>query len=116
MIVIHAMMLNFVRSKNSVILNLKNLVVFFSAMRNGSEVRPRANLACLPSQAYIQCNEDSVDRDIQTEEVETREVWTQHPGEGATVSGGNGLCPRPWWLCPSPFLFFPQSRMCLCVC
>ncbi|KAF4020515.1 hypothetical protein G4228_012195, partial [Cervus hanglu yarkandensis] len=40
-------------------------------------------------QAYIQCNEDSVDRDIQTEEVETREVWTQHPGEGAAVSGGS---------------------------
>ncbi|MXQ94153.1 hypothetical protein E5288_WYG010360 [Bos mutus] len=40
-------------------------------------------------QAYIQCNEDSVDRDIQTEEVETREVWTQHPGEGTAVSGGS---------------------------
>ncbi|XP_055277642.1 cytoplasmic dynein 2 intermediate chain 1 isoform X2 [Moschus berezovskii] len=40
-------------------------------------------------QAYIQCNEDSVDRDIQTEEVETREAWTQHPGEGAAVSGGS---------------------------
>ncbi|XP_040116035.1 cytoplasmic dynein 2 intermediate chain 1 isoform X2 [Oryx dammah] len=40
-------------------------------------------------QAYIQCNEDSVDRDIQTEEVETREVWTQRPGEGSAVSGGS---------------------------
>uniref|UniRef100_A0A8C3X1Q1 Cytoplasmic dynein 2 intermediate chain 1 n=1 Tax=Catagonus wagneri TaxID=51154 RepID=A0A8C3X1Q1_9CETA len=40
-------------------------------------------------QAYVQCNEDNVERDIQTEEVETREVWTQHPGEGAAVSGGS---------------------------
>ncbi|XP_016016426.2 WD repeat-containing protein 60 isoform X2 [Rousettus aegyptiacus] len=39
-------------------------------------------------QAYVQCNEDDVERDIQTEELETREVWTQHPGEGAAVSGG----------------------------
>ena len=57
----------------------------------GLRWRPTANSACLPSQAYIQCNEDSVDRDIQTEEVETQEVWTQHPGEGTAVSGGNGL-------------------------
>lgn len=40
-------------------------------------------------QAYVQCNDDSVDRDVQTEEVETRGVWTQHPGEGSAVSGGS---------------------------
>ncbi|XP_048184206.1 cytoplasmic dynein 2 intermediate chain 1 [Corvus hawaiiensis] len=39
-------------------------------------------------QAYVQCNEDNLDRDIQTEEVETSEKWTQHPGESALVSGG----------------------------
>ncbi|XP_019514655.1 PREDICTED: WD repeat-containing protein 60 isoform X1 [Hipposideros armiger] len=39
-------------------------------------------------QAYIQCNEDNVERDVQTEEIEMREAWTQHPGEGAAVSGG----------------------------
>ncbi|KAK2505110.1 hypothetical protein MC885_014494 [Smutsia gigantea] len=39
-------------------------------------------------QAYVQCNEDNVERDIQTEEVKAWEVWTQHPGEGAAVSGG----------------------------
>ncbi|XP_039692737.1 cytoplasmic dynein 2 intermediate chain 1 isoform X2 [Pteropus medius] len=39
-------------------------------------------------QAYVQYNEDNVERDIQTEELETREVWTQHPGEGPAVSGG----------------------------
>ncbi|XP_075406276.1 cytoplasmic dynein 2 intermediate chain 1 isoform X2 [Tenrec ecaudatus] len=40
-------------------------------------------------QAYVQYNEDNVERDIQTEEIETREVWTQHPGESAIVSGGS---------------------------
>ncbi|KAM5255328.1 cytoplasmic dynein 2 intermediate chain 1 [Ctenodactylus gundi] len=39
-------------------------------------------------QAYVQYNEDSVERDVQTEDIETREVWTQHPGESAIVSGG----------------------------
>ncbi|NXH42541.1 WDR60 protein, partial [Dicaeum eximium] len=39
-------------------------------------------------QAYVQCNEDNLDRDIQTEEIETLEKWTQHPGESALVSGG----------------------------
>ncbi|XP_006887753.1 PREDICTED: WD repeat-containing protein 60 [Elephantulus edwardii] len=40
-------------------------------------------------QAYVQYNEDNVERDIQTDEIETREVWTQHPGESAIVSGGS---------------------------
>ncbi|XP_049737638.1 cytoplasmic dynein 2 intermediate chain 1 isoform X1 [Elephas maximus indicus] len=39
-------------------------------------------------QAYVQYNEDNVERNIQTEEIETREVWTQHPGESTVVSGG----------------------------
>ncbi|XP_010084997.1 PREDICTED: WD repeat-containing protein 60 [Pterocles gutturalis] len=39
-------------------------------------------------QAYVQCNEDNLERDIQTEEVETLEKWTQHRGESALVSGG----------------------------
>uniref|UniRef100_A0A9L0I400 WD repeat domain 60 n=2 Tax=Equus asinus TaxID=9793 RepID=A0A9L0I400_EQUAS len=41
-------------------------------------------------QAYVQYNEDHVERDVQTEEIETREAWTQHPGEGTAVSGGSG--------------------------
>lgn len=41
--------------------------------------------------AYVQCNDDNVDRDAQTEETETRDVWTQHPGEGSAVSGGEQL-------------------------
>ncbi|XP_036284770.1 cytoplasmic dynein 2 intermediate chain 1 isoform X1 [Pipistrellus kuhlii] len=40
-------------------------------------------------QAYVQCNEGNVERDVQTEEMETREAWTQHPGEGAAVAGGS---------------------------
>ncbi|XP_029444375.1 WD repeat-containing protein 60 [Rhinatrema bivittatum] len=39
-------------------------------------------------QAYVQCNEDRVDRDLQTDEIETVEKWTQHPGESALISGG----------------------------
>nr|XP_014353297.1 PREDICTED: WD repeat-containing protein 60 [Latimeria chalumnae] len=39
-------------------------------------------------QAYVQCNEDNIDRDVQTEEIETVEKWTQHPGESAIVCGG----------------------------
>ncbi|XP_037691636.1 cytoplasmic dynein 2 intermediate chain 1 isoform X2 [Choloepus didactylus] len=39
-------------------------------------------------QAYVQYNEDNIERDIQTEEIDTREVWTQHPGESTVVSGG----------------------------
>uniref|UniRef100_A0A6I8P432 Cytoplasmic dynein 2 intermediate chain 1 n=1 Tax=Ornithorhynchus anatinus TaxID=9258 RepID=A0A6I8P432_ORNAN len=40
-------------------------------------------------QAYVQCNEDNVEREIQTTEIETSEAWTQHPGESNLVSGGN---------------------------
>ncbi|XP_018122637.1 cytoplasmic dynein 2 intermediate chain 1 isoform X2 [Xenopus laevis] len=40
-------------------------------------------------QAYVQCNEDNVDREVQTEEIDIEEKWTQHPGEGAVVSGGH---------------------------
>ncbi|KAE8595737.1 hypothetical protein XENTR_v10015862 [Xenopus tropicalis] len=39
-------------------------------------------------QAYVQCNEDNVDRDVQTEDIDFEEKWTQHPGEGAVASGG----------------------------
>lgn len=39
-------------------------------------------------QAYVQCNDDSVEQDIQTEKIEIEEKWTQYPGEGARVSGG----------------------------
>ncbi|XP_073437714.1 cytoplasmic dynein 2 intermediate chain 1 isoform X2 [Dendrobates tinctorius] len=40
-------------------------------------------------QAYVQCNEDAVDREIQTEEIDFEEKWTQHPGEGTVVCGGH---------------------------
>ncbi|XP_077159291.1 cytoplasmic dynein 2 intermediate chain 1 isoform X2 [Paroedura picta] len=39
-------------------------------------------------QAYVQWNEDNLERDVQTEEIETQEKWTQHPGETAIVCGG----------------------------
>ncbi|XP_052004513.1 cytoplasmic dynein 2 intermediate chain 1-like isoform X2 [Xyrauchen texanus] len=39
-------------------------------------------------QAYVQCNEDNANRDIQTEEVEMMDKWTQHPPEAKAVCGG----------------------------
>uniref|UniRef100_A0A4X2KKL5 Dynein 2 intermediate chain 1 n=1 Tax=Vombatus ursinus TaxID=29139 RepID=A0A4X2KKL5_VOMUR len=42
-------------------------------------------------QAYVQYNEDNVERDVQTDEIETHEVWTQHPGESTIVSGGKDM-------------------------
>lgn len=42
----------------------------------------------LSFQAYIQTNEDNLDREIQTEEIETSEKWTQHPAEDIVGSGG----------------------------
>lgn len=39
-------------------------------------------------QAYVQCNEDNTDRDIQTEEVDMTDKWTQHPPEAKAVCGG----------------------------
>ncbi|XP_061095456.1 cytoplasmic dynein 2 intermediate chain 1 isoform X1 [Conger conger] len=42
-------------------------------------------------QAYVQCNEDNTDRDIQTEEIEADDKWTQHPGDSRTVCGGPKL-------------------------
>ncbi|KAM9331677.1 cytoplasmic dynein 2 intermediate chain 1 isoform 2-T2 [Pholidichthys leucotaenia] len=42
-------------------------------------------------QAYVQCNEDNVDRDIQTEEIEACEKWTQHPPEHTGACGDPNL-------------------------
>lgn len=53
--------------------------------------------AYLCFKAYVQYNEDHVERDVQTEEIETREAWTQHPGEGTAVSGGKRLFVLDRW-------------------
>ncbi|XP_059182754.1 cytoplasmic dynein 2 intermediate chain 1 isoform X2 [Centropristis striata] len=42
-------------------------------------------------QAYVQCNEDNADRDIQTEEIEVCEKWTQHPPEHMGACGDPNL-------------------------
>ncbi|KAM8822492.1 cytoplasmic dynein 2 intermediate chain 1 isoform 2-T2 [Spinachia spinachia] len=42
-------------------------------------------------QAYVQCNEDNADRDIQTEEIEMSEKWTQHPPEHKGACGDPNL-------------------------
>lgn len=36
----------------------------------------------------MQCNEDNTDRDIQTEEVDMTDKWTQHPPESKAACGG----------------------------
>uniref|UniRef100_A0A8C3GFE1 Dynein 2 intermediate chain 1 n=1 Tax=Cairina moschata TaxID=8855 RepID=A0A8C3GFE1_CAIMO len=56
--------------------------------QNGYTVSACLGLNLQIEEAYVQCNEDNLERDVQTEEVETLEKWTQHPGEGALVSGG----------------------------
>ncbi|XP_061613779.1 cytoplasmic dynein 2 intermediate chain 1 isoform X2 [Phyllopteryx taeniolatus] len=38
-------------------------------------------------QAYVQCNEENADRDIQTEEVDLSDKWTQHPAEQSGACG-----------------------------
>ncbi|XP_034562784.1 WD repeat-containing protein 60 isoform X2 [Notolabrus celidotus] len=42
-------------------------------------------------QAYAQCNEDNADRDVQTEEIEVCEKWTQHPSEHSGACGDPNL-------------------------
>ncbi|KAL2085589.1 hypothetical protein ACEWY4_018909 [Coilia grayii] len=39
-------------------------------------------------QAYVQCNEDNTDREVQTEEADSSDKWTQHPAETSTSCGG----------------------------
>uniref|UniRef100_A0A8C7CAX4 Cytoplasmic dynein 2 intermediate chain 1 n=1 Tax=Neovison vison TaxID=452646 RepID=A0A8C7CAX4_NEOVI len=63
-------------------------------------------------QAYVQYNEDAVDRDIQTEETETRGVWTQHPAEGAAASGGE----RSLLLSAACRVAVSFPAWCLCGC
>ena len=46
-------------------------------------------------QAYIQCNEDNLEKEVQTEEKEMRTKWTQHPASDAAGFGGkkrSALC------------------------
>ncbi|XP_063063164.1 cytoplasmic dynein 2 intermediate chain 1 isoform X2 [Engraulis encrasicolus] len=40
-------------------------------------------------QAYVQCNEDNTDREVQTEETDCSDKWTQHPAETSTACGGS---------------------------
>uniref|UniRef100_A0A3P8UKY3 Dynein 2 intermediate chain 1 n=1 Tax=Cynoglossus semilaevis TaxID=244447 RepID=A0A3P8UKY3_CYNSE len=44
------------------------------------------------TQVYVQCHEDRPDRDVQTEEVEVGEKWTQHPAEHCGPCGDPNLC------------------------
>lgn len=42
------------------------------------------------SQAYVQTNDDNIERDTQTEEITHRDKWTQHPS-GVEVQPFGGL-------------------------
>ncbi|MCJ8731177.1 hypothetical protein PDJAM_G00196410 [Pangasius djambal] len=39
-------------------------------------------------QAYVQCNEDNIERDTQTDETDVTDKWTQHPPETSVACGG----------------------------
>ena len=39
-------------------------------------------------QAYVQCNEDNLEKEVQTEELEMRTKWTQNPASDAAGFGG----------------------------
>ncbi|CAE1245298.1 WDR60 [Acanthosepion pharaonis] len=43
------------------------------------------------NQVYVQTGDDNIDRDIQTEEIECLDKWTQHPPNGAAACGGNNI-------------------------
>ncbi|KAF4088718.1 hypothetical protein AMELA_G00058030 [Ameiurus melas] len=38
-------------------------------------------------QAYVQCNEDNIERDTQTDEADIADKWTQHPPETSVACG-----------------------------
>ncbi|KAK2860052.1 hypothetical protein Q7C36_004218 [Tachysurus vachellii] len=38
--------------------------------------------------AYVQCNEDNMERDTQTDETDITDMWTQHPPESSVACGG----------------------------
>ena len=63
-------------------------------------------------QIATQCNEDALDADVQTEVPDALDKWTQHPQDGAFVSGG-----KYFTLCNNPRLNFGRAhsqymRMC----
>ena len=39
-------------------------------------------------QVYIRTKDDNLERDTQTDDIETTSKWTQHPREETTVCGG----------------------------
>ncbi|XP_071943520.1 cytoplasmic dynein 2 intermediate chain 1-like isoform X2 [Antedon mediterranea] len=42
-------------------------------------------------QAYAQCNEDNLEREIQTDDIEMETKWTQHPANDSKGCGGETL-------------------------
>lgn len=59
-----------------------------TSAKHSAMPRRRLNSKWFPRQAYVQCNEENADRDVQTEEVDSSDKWTQHPAEHGGACGG----------------------------
>ena len=46
------------------------------------------NISTHVAQKFVQTGEDNLDEEVQTEDVDVADLWTQHPPEGLAVSGG----------------------------
>ena len=60
----------------------------------------------LVSQAYVQTNDDNIDKDTETEEITTRDKWTQHPA-GVDVQPFGGF--QTFWLVAKMLHFYHLS-------
>ena len=76
--------------------NTKQVCICFLLHTDSCNQITKENVFPCPCQAYVQCNEDNADRDIQTEEIEVCEKWTQHPPEHNGACGGEegGFCKK----------------------
>lgn len=55
---------------------------------------------------YVQTNEDNIEREIQTEEVESLDKWSQHPSDEAVV------CGREYSYVISVYMMHPGEHGC----
>lgn len=58
----------------------------------------------------MQCNEDNTERDIQTEEVDMTDKWTQHPPEAKAACGGivncSAIINKQQWKCQKYIVYY----------
>ena len=66
------------------------------------------------SQAYVQTNDDNIEKDTQTEETTSRDKWTQHPaGVDAQPFGGLTVFLLP--TCYMCVVIAVLSASCVCI-